>query len=210
MQCCVLQEALMNFVPPTLVPGAEGRFQAASAGGQFARFADSGMACGVWLPGLLQALLCTGLCPAKLCLCCALPCAPGCLSPAAAPVLAVPSVLCQRSPQGQLWGHCCLSPPVQLGHKARSYPGQERAGAFSVLASTFLEAKASWAAGRVWKQGATQQLQAHVSSNGQGISWVLALSHIAGLGAGVEDSPVLALHGPTRAGRKADCDVRCG
>lgn len=51
VQCCVLQEALMNFVPPTLIPGVEGRFQAASAGGQFARFADSGTACGVWLPG---------------------------------------------------------------------------------------------------------------------------------------------------------------
>lgn len=137
MQCCVLQEALMNFVPPTLVPGVEGRFQAASAGGQFARFSDSGTACGVWLPGLLQALLCTGLCPAKLCLCRALPCAPGCLSPAAALVLAVPSVLCQQSPQGQLWGHCCLSPPAQLGHKARSYPGQERAGAFSVFGLYF-------------------------------------------------------------------------
>lgn len=80
MQCCVLQEALMNLVPPTLVPGAEGRFQAASAGGLFARFADSGTACGVWLPGLLLALLRAGLCSANLRLCFALPRAAGCLS----------------------------------------------------------------------------------------------------------------------------------
>lgn len=90
MQCCVLQEALMNFVPPTLVPGAEGRFQAASAGGQFARFAVSFVVCG-----------CRG--------CCRLCCAQGSALPSSVCAVPCPVLLGARAQQLLLCWQCQVS-----------------------------------------------------------------------------------------------------
>lgn len=112
-------------------------------------------------------------------------------------MLAVASVLCQQSPQD--WpavGPLLLvtTSPARAQGTLVPRAGEGRClqcfGLYFPGGKNLLGCRKSV---EVQSYPAAEQLQGHMSSNGQGISWVLALSHIAGLGAGVEDGPVLAL-----------------